>query len=232
MKKILFSKVAVIIFAALAVSGCASAPKTQANSGTVPAASKHVEREIIDWKGAAINSPIPAWVESAIDGDKAAFLRMPEFEGKMVFIADRRGKNENALKSWVHNVDVKGGMSKALSDFVIAKFGSEASGSPDEEAEWQSFMEEMTSTFSKMEINGMIREKDYWVEQRIWDKDAKSSEDLFTYVVVYSIDISIFQEQLDIALGRVEAKNAKQAEAKEKVETGILEAQAFGESIR
>ena len=221
MKKMFF---VASVCTALILAGCASSPKAAAP------VSKHVEREIIDWKGAAIGSPVPAWVESAINGDKAAFMKMEQFEGKMVLIADQRGKNENALKSWVNNVDVKGGMAKSLSDFVIAKFGSEGQGSPDEAEEWDSFMSEMTSTFSKMEVNGMLREMDYWVKTRTFDKDSKTSEDLYQYIVVYSIDKSIFNEQLEKALGHIEVKNEKQKKMKDDVKAGILEAQVFGES--
>lgn len=219
-----------VAFAGVILASCASAPKSETSAGTMPAAAKTVERETIDYKGSVTNQPIPEWVNYAIDGDKAAIAKTGDFDCKILFIADRQGKNQNALKSWVNNVDIKGGMSKALSDFVIAKFGGEAQGSPDEKESWDSFMKEMTSTFSKVEINGMIREKDYWIEQRIHDKVAKTTEDIYTYFVLYSIDKEVFKNQLDEALGLVEAKNEKQAEAKTRVEAGILEAQVFGES--
>lgn len=214
------------IFATMLI-GCGS---TKVVESTTPVSSKHVEREMIDWKGASIGSPVPEWVQSAIDGNKSAFTKMPQFENKIVFIAERTGKNLNALKSWTTNVNISGAFSKSLSDFVIAKFGGEATGSPDEKDEYNSYLQELTSTFSKMEINGMMQEMDYWVKTRIIDKDAKTTEDIYQYIVVYGMGKENFALQLDRALGKVEAKNQAQAQLKADTKSAMLEAQVFAES--
>ena len=74
--KILLS-ICVLVFM---FSGCES------TSNVAPAAnvsvSKHVERELIDWKGAAIGSEIPSWVVDAVDQNYKSISALPQFENR------------------------------------------------------------------------------------------------------------------------------------------------------
>ncbi len=226
MKKSIFAA-AISISVAVFFSGCASSPKTDVKS-EVPV-SKHVVRERIDWKGASLDAEIPAWVHYALDEDYKAISRLPQFEEKIIFFEENQGKNLDLLKSSVNNFDVQGAFSRRLSNFVIAKFGGEQQGSKDESAS-ESYLNEIVSTFSKSEINGLGRELDYWVKTRYIDNDAKTTQDIYQYFVVYGIDKKDLRLALDRALGLVEAKNESQKKMKEDVTEAILEAQYFAES--
>lgn len=230
MKKSIFAAAGAVFIslgAAVFFSGCASSLEAEAKSD-VPV-SKRVERERIDWKGASIGAEIPAWVYSALDEDYKAISRLPQFEGKVIFFEESQGKNLDLLKSNVNNFDVQGAFSRRLSNFVIAKFGGEQEGSKND-VDSESYLKEIVSTFSKTEINGLGRELDYWVKTRYIDNDAKTSQDIYQYFVVYGIDKKDLRIALDRALGLAQAKSESQKKMKEDVTEAILEAQYFAES--
>lgn len=201
----------------------------QSTSNAAVTVSKRVEREMIDWKGASIGSEIPSWVVDAVDQNYKAISQLPQFENKLIFFAEDQGKNLDMLKSWVNNFNVQGAFSKSVSNFVISKFGGEQAGSKNDETS-ESFLKEITSTYSKTEINGLSKELDYWVKTRYIDNDKKTSEDIYQYFVVYAIDKNELKLQLDRALGLVEAKEESQKKLKVEVSAAIDEVQFFAEN--
>lgn len=201
----------------------------QSTSNAAVTVSKRVEREMIDWKGASIGSEIPSWVVDAVDQNYKAISQLPQFENKLIFFAEDQGKNLDMLKSWVNNFNVQGAFSKSVSNFVISKFGGEQAGSKNDETS-ESFLKEITSTYSKTEINGLSKELDYWVKTRYIDHDKKTSEDIYQYFVVYAIDKNELKLQLDRALGLVEAKEESQKKLKVEVSAAIDEVQFFAEN--
>ena len=201
----------------------------QSTSNVAVTVSKSVEREMIDWKGASVGSEIPSWVVDAVDQNYKAISQLPQFENKLIFFAEDQGKNLDMLKSWVNNFNVQGAFSKSVSNFVISKFGGEQAGSKNDETS-ESFLKEITSTYSKTEINGLSKELDYWVKTRYIDNDKKTSEDIYQYFVVYAIDKNELKLQLDRALGLVEAKEESQKKLKVEVSAAIDEVQFFAEN--
>lgn len=224
MKKIL--KVVLVLAVVAFFASCVSTPVAENTSPTV---SKRVEREMIDWKSASIGGEIPKWVYAAADNDQVALSALPQFEGKLIFFAEDQGKNLDLLKSWVNNFNVQAALSRQLSNFVIAKFGGEQSGSKNEE-DVQMYLNELVSSCSKAEINGLSKELDYWVKTRYVDKDLDTIEDIYQYFVVYSIDKDDFRLQLDRVLGKIEAKTQAQKQMKEDVLNAVVDASIFAES--
>ena len=125
--------------------------------------------------------------------------------------------------------NVQASLSRQLSNFVIAKFGGEQSGSKNEE-DVQMYLNELVSSCSKAEINGLSKELDYWVKTRYVDKDLDTIEDIYQYFVVYSIDKDDFRLQLDRVLGKIEAKTQAQKQMKEDVLNAVVDASIFAES--
>ena len=203
--------------------------QSTSKEATTDVVSKHVEREMIDWKSASIGSEIPSWVVDAVDQNYSAIAQLPQFENKIIFFAEDQGKNLDMLKSWVNNFNVQGSFSKSVSNFVITKFGGEQSGSKSDETS-ESFLKEITSTFSKTEINGLSKELDYWVKVRYIDNDKQKTEDIYQYFVVYAIDKNELKLQFDRALGLVEAKDEVENKLKVEVSAAIEEVQFFAEN--
>ena len=184
---------------------------------------KHVERELIDWKGAAIGQDVPQWVSDAVDGNYDSLSARSELKDKVIFIAENRGKNQNILKSWTDNFDIQGGFGRAVGNYVVAAFGGAQQGSLND-AEAQSYLEDLVGTFSKVKVTGLTKKLDYWVQERVIDNDAKTTEDIYQYFVVYAMDNEDFRTQMDKALGKVDPKTQKQQEVKNKAEDILMSA--------
>lgn len=222
MKKLIIQIISVSLAGALLLSSCAStssAPQVKKSS--------HVERELIDWKGAGIGTEIPDWAISAADNDVKALKKLPQFEGKTIFFAENQGKNLKTLKSWTENFDARGNFSQRLSSFVTEKFGGELKGSVDEQGEQETYLEELVSVFSRMEFSGLGKELDYWVKTRYIDRDKKTTEDIYQYFIVYAMDTNLFNETLDIAMGKVEARTESQKEMQKNIRNAMSENQAW-----
>ena len=175
----------------------------------IPQKTRHVERELIDWKGAAIGQDVPQWVAYAVDSDYESLSKLKNLEGKRVFLAENRGKNLNVLKSWTNNFDVQGGFSRALQNQVVAAFGGALEGSIND-SEDASYLNELVGSFSKAKITGLVKQQDYWVQTRIIDNDAKTTDDVYQYFVIYSMEESDYRNQIDKVLGVSDPKTEKQ----------------------
>jgi hypothetical protein len=58
---------------------------------------------------------------------------------------------------------------------------------------------------------------DYWIKMRTTDLEKKTSEERYIYYVVYSISKANLDYQIDLALGKVQAKNQEQVELKTEI---------------
>ena len=88
----------------------------------------------------------------------------------------------------------------------------------------------MSQLSQRLKSTDWAGELDYWVKTRYIDNDAKTTQDIYQYFVVYGIDKKDLRLAFDRALGLVQAKNESQKKMKEDVTEAILEAQYFAES--
>lgn len=220
MKNTMLAAIAATILtgaAALSVTGCASTKgAAQTAASPVTATAVLPQSQPINWKGAAFGEPIPQWARDAINNDYNAIAKLPQFEGKIPVIRANTGKNLDGLRTWVNNVDVKGGVATALSTKVRAKAGGEGTGKVDES--YERFVQELVADFSQVEVNGLAQEMDYWVLSRHTDADGKA-ENIYNFIVVYSIDRELFSQQVKQVL----AKNEPKSEAEKKFEDDLQE---------
>ncbi len=228
MKKIRLMFGAVCVVAVLGFSSCGSTPAAEKPGASAPKVSKHVEREIIDWKGASVGATVPDWVIDAVEEDYKSLSKLPNLSKKKILCAEAQGRNLDLLKSWVNNFNVQATLARSISNFVSANFGGELSGSKDSGLS-ENFMDELVATFSKTEINGFSKEMDFWTLTRVIDKDKDSNKDIYEYFVVYAIDQEQFDYQIARALGLVEAKNEAEAEMKSRIESAMTENRVWAE---
>lgn len=231
MKKMNAVTGAVCLAALIGMAGCGStsgAEKSVSAPVKKAQASDHVERFMIDWKGASVGAEVPAWVYDAVEEDYGALSSMPQLSKKKIICAESQGRNLDLLKSWVNNFDVQGSFSRSLSNFVIAQFGGEQSGAKGSAVK-KEFLDEIVSSFSRTEITGLSKELDFWVKTREVDKDADSFSDTYEYFVVYAISQPDFEYQLNKVLGLVKAQNEAEEEIKSRVFEKMNEAQVFAE---
>jgi hypothetical protein len=208
---------------------CAGSPDT-GPSGTIegtgveaPRASTNIERIRVDYQGAVTGSEIPAWVQAAIDFDTDSLQRMPGFEGKIAIVDYGVGQNLELLRSLVNNFNIQGSLARRISNYVEANFGGEQLGDKNT-AENRSFIEDVVATFSRVEINGLAKEKEYWVKLRTIDRGKKTESEQYYYYVLYSIPEQLLNGQIARAMDNVPAKTRDQEELRSSVEDAMRRA--------
>ena len=196
--------------------GCASASKQHVKQA------KEIERVIVDYKGAALGTEVPSWVEAVVNDDYVALQSLPEFKDKdkIPVVAVERGKNLDLLKSWGNNFSAQAQVSRAIQNKVSAEFGGTQEGDKNAE-EATSFIKELVATFSNTKISGLKKERDYWVKMKIRDNHNKTESEQYEYYVLYSIGNKDLQYQIDVALGKVSAQNQVQRELKTEVKDAL-----------
>jgi hypothetical protein len=218
------------ILCVLAVSCAGSSARKDGPTGSIegtgaeaPRTATNIERVRVDYQGAVTGSEIPAWVQSAIDFDTDSLQKLPEFEGKVVIVDYGVGQNLELLRSLVNNFNVQGTVARRISNYVEANFGGEQLGDKNT-AENRSFVEEIIATFSRVEINGLAREKEYWVKLRTIDRGKRTETEQYYYYVLYSIPEQILNDQIARAMDNVPARTRDQQELRSSVEDAMKRA--------
>ncbi|MDR0400987.1 MAG: hypothetical protein LBH51_08600 [Treponema sp.] len=214
----------------LMLVSCASSSKKDEISGTIagtggeaPRAAGNIDRIRVDYQGAVTGSEIPAWVQAAIDFDTVSLQKLPGFEGKVAVVDYGVGQNLELLRSLVNNFNVQASVARRISNYVEANFGGEQLGDKDT-TENRSFVEEVVATFSRVEINGLAREKEYWVKLRTIDREKRSEAEQYYYYVLYSIPEQLLNEQVSRAMSNIPAKTKDQEEIRSNVEEAMKRA--------
>jgi len=215
-------KAAVVCFSFMAgiilFAGCAA---KQAGIASAPAAiAQKVERTIVDYKGAPLGQDIPKWIEDATDDNYAALEQLPRFKDKIAVVAIENGQNLDLLKSWANNFSIQAQLSRQISNKIEAEFGGGQQGDKNS-GDSVSFIREIVATLSKAKISGLAKEMDYWIKLRTTDKEKKTQEEHYIYYVVYSINKANLEYQIDVALGKIQAKTQEQTEIKTEVVDSI-----------
>jgi hypothetical protein len=213
------------------LAACASSSaKNDAPTGTIegtagdaPKIAGNIERVRVDYQGAVTGSEIPAWVQSAIDFDAESLQNLPGFEGKIAIVDYGVGQNLELLRSLVNNFNVQASVARRISNYVEANFGGEQLGDKNT-AENRSFVEEVVATFSRVEINGLAKEKEYWVKLRTIDRGKKTESEQYYYYVLYSIPEQTLSEQIARAMINIPVKTKDQEELRTSVEEAMKRA--------
>ncbi|MDR0669360.1 MAG: hypothetical protein LBF95_04685 [Treponema sp.] len=229
MRMTMMVRFAGIFCMAAALVSCAGSSK-QGPTGSIegtgveaPRASTSIERIRVDYQGAVTGSEIPAWVQAAIDFDTDSLQRLPGFEGKIAIVDYGVGQNLELLRSLVNNFNIQASVARRISNYVEASFGGEQLGDKNT-AENRSFVEEVVATFSRVEISGLAREKEYWVKLRTIDRGKKTESEQYYYYVLYSISEQLLNEQIARAMDNIPARTRDQEEIRASVEDAMKRA--------
>jgi hypothetical protein len=213
-----------LLAALMVFASCATSSGTGSGSGDpAPQPAKNIERIRVDYKGAAIGSEVPSWLEAAVDNDLETIKKEPRFKGKVPIVDYGTGQNLDLLRSWVNNFNVQAAVARRIKNYVEAEFGGKQLGDKDT-AENRSFLEETVATISKIEINGLSQEMDYWIKLRTKDNDKGTETEQYYYYVIYSIAEEDLNYQIAQAMGKISAKTKDQEEIKADVEDALLRA--------
>jgi hypothetical protein len=218
------------VLCVLAVLASCAGSSARAPTGSIegtgaeaPRTSNEIERIRVDYQGAVTGSEIPAWVQAAIDFDTASLQKLPELEGKVAIVDYGVGQNLELLRSMVNNFNVQASVARRISNYVEASFGGEQLGDKNSQ-ENRRFVDEVVATFSRIEINGLAREKEYWVKLRTIDRGRRTESEQYYYYVLYSIPEQLLNEQIARAMDNVPARTRDQEEIRSNVEEAMKRA--------
>lgn len=187
---------------------------------SVPAFTKKVKEqkikvEIVNRPGMALGSSIPGWVEAVLEGDNKGISKSLKIDlsESQIFVFTNQGDDLEFLKTWTDQVDVQrqvaNSFSMAVGQSANAVFQGSASGS---ETKRQQAIDQTVKALSAMEINGLLKEAQYWMQFRkpkTGVKITKKSTDAdfetyYEYYVVFTMNRRVYDTQLQAALNGVE----------------------------
>lgn len=171
--------------------------------------------ECVDYPGLSLGAEIPDWVRTALTGDRRSVAKQLKLDDSeyQIFFFTAKGDDLDFLKTWSDNVDVRAevinSLSQAVGQSVDATYKGTDAGKNSEKERVQT---QITKTISTMQISGLLKEAQFWIEYRqpksgvkITKKSTDDDYDYYyEYYVVYSIKRSIYDKQLNAALNKVD----------------------------
>lgn len=204
MKKIKFA-VAVMMMAAFSSMGAFAAKKAKDTK---------VKIEIVNRPGMALGTEIPGWVESVLEGDNKKIAKSLKIDTKesQIFVFSNQGNDLEFLKTWTDQVDVQRQVANSFSMAVGQSANAVFQGSQGDEVSKKEAIDQTVKALSALEINGLMKEAQYWIQFKkpkqgikVTKKSPESSFDYYyEYYVVFTMDRTIYDTQLDAALNGVE----------------------------
>lgn len=173
-----------------------------------------VKIEIVNRPGMALGTEIPAWVESVLEGNNkqiAKSLKLDEKETQ-IFVFSNQGDDLEFLKTWTDQVDVQRQVANSFSMAVGQSANAVLQGSSGNQSNMDRAIEQTVKALSAMEINGLLKEAQYWIQFRKPKQGVKISKKAkdsdydyyYEYYVVFTMNRDLYDKQLDAALNGVE----------------------------
>lgn len=189
---------------------------------TTGAAVKDAEDDykVVDWSGKDAGAAIPEWI--AHTGQKKWFENQPEFKDKHVVIRVENGKDLDALKVWAE-AEASSQIALTVKRGIDTELGNMLEGAKDD-PEKQKAVGKSTGVAAEAAINGFYEYNSCWTKVRF-----SSGNFEYRYYVIYVIDKSVFEEQIDMMLGKIDAKDAKEKENIKTIGDRLKRARSFFE---
>lgn len=173
-----------------------------------------VKIEIVNRPGMALGTEVPGWVEAVLEGDNKEIAKSLKIDlnDKQIFVFSNQGDDLEFLKTWTDQVDVQRQVANSFSIAVGQSANAVLQGTSGSENSMQRSIDQTVKALSAMELNGLLKEAQYWIQfkkpkqgAKITKKSPESSFDYYyEYYVVFTMDRNIYNTQLDAALNGVE----------------------------
>lgn len=168
--------------------------------------------EVIDYKGKALGSEIPAWVKAVSDGAVRKVYRSLELDmaEDKIFVLYNKCSDLDFLKTWTDQVDARAEVASSIEQTVAQTVESElkaVKSTSQEEKERKAKI--YSASMTNLTLNGLMKEADYWIKTRTPKTDVKTPEKAsdydveYTYYVVFSISKVNFDRQVTAAMDDV-----------------------------
>lgn len=199
------------VFACSIVIGCASTsakPETAAQvGGTV----------LLDWQGSEFGKSVPDWVEYVSSQNYGELGNLPQAKDKTLIAVEGAGQDRDLLRIWVETDRASGEMTSRIEEAITHEAGATTSGDKDSMDAKTSMAKALTGVFSQSKINGFQRLSTFWTQVR---KKVDGVVE-YRYYALFGIDNDILDEQLAVAMGKVEAKTEKEKVALDEINSAI-----------
>lgn len=173
-----------------------------------------IKIEIVNRPGMALGTEIPSWVEAVLEGDNKNIAKSLKIDLKenQIFVFSNQGTDLEFLKTWTDQVDVQRQVANSFSMAVGQSANAVFQGSSGDENKKKMAIDQTIKALSAMEINGLLKESQYWIQFRkpkqgvkVNKKSPDSAYDYYyEYYVVFTMNRAIYDQQLDAALNGVE----------------------------
>lgn len=173
-----------------------------------------VKIEIVNRPGMALGTEIPKWVEAVLEGDNKSIAKSLKIDlnDSQIFVFSNQGNDLEFLKTWTDQVDVQRQVANSFSMAVGQSANAVFQGASGDENRRQQAIDQTVKALSALEINGLLKEAQYWIQFRkpkqgvkITKKSKESDfEYYYEYYVVFVMDRKNYDLQLDAALNGVE----------------------------
>ena len=218
------SMVAIAALLAIFVSSnCFAAKKKEAK----------IKIEIINRPGMALGTEIPKWVEAVLEGDNKGIAKSLKIDLKeyQIFVFSNQGNDLEFLKTWTDQVDVQRQVANSFSMAVGQSANAVFQGSSGDETKKKMAIDQTIKALSAMEINGLLKESQYWIQFRkpkqgmkVTSKSPDSAFDYYyEHYVVFTMNRDIYDTQLDAALNGVEDNASETALLKKALSQNLRE---------
>ena len=167
------------------LSGCTSTPKVKDASGTT---------EVLEHKGTRWGVAQPSWVNTVLSTPNQKTLSKDLGIDKHIWVISKSGKDLDFLQTWVDQVDARAeiaaSIKQGVADFVGAKEKGEDSEIVVKDVERYSSRAEMVV------LSGLNKEIDWWSKTRTRLNKKSDYVELYDYMVVYSLDEKLYENQI------------------------------------
>ena len=170
--------------------------------------------EIVNRPGIALGTEVPGWVVAVLEGDNKKIAKSLKFDldEVQIFVFSNQGPDLEFLKTWTDQVDVQRQVANSFSVAVGQSANAVFQGASGDQNKKQMAIDQTVKALSAMELNGLLKEAQYWMQFRkpkqgvkITKKSTDADYDFYyEYYVVFTMNRKVYEKQLAAALNGVE----------------------------
>lgn len=186
---------------------------------------------VIDYQGQALGSEIPAWVVAIGEGSQKKVRKSLDIEKEdAVFILQNKGNDLDFLKAWTDQIDVRAEVASSIEQTVAQTVVAELDAKDADEQTKTRAAKIYSTSMTNLTLNGLAKDSYYWIKTRTMKpgvKKIKTSADYtdeYTYYVVFTMNKSLYNLQLEAAIKNVDDNDDQTKFLKETLTAKLREA--------
>jgi hypothetical protein len=151
---------ALVIAAAAATAGCAG-------SGGIPKAPAQPKQqtELLDWKNAALGTPVPEWVMASAESD-LRIQKLSEYKDQYCFVVTREDVNKDRATQWVENTANGAAEVSRILSTTVNNLAEAQEVMKDGDERVKQNTSQLRDAMSNASFKGFRRASDFWTLSR------------------------------------------------------------------